>query len=131
MKRVGLIKVLRTNSVFLVVFLLVRRKKQKKALKLSKIHHWNDRVKTGTCEKLNEALLVTAFQSMLLFFWRKLMHLLRPSITTILQHRIMVARTYALLYPLCNTVHREETSPAYFFENLAEIIWTAIIRKLM
>ena len=50
------------------------------------------------------------------------MHLLRPSITTILQHRIMVARTYALLYPLCNTVHREETSPAYFFQNLAEII---------
>ena len=32
-------------------------------------------------------MLVTEFQSMVLFFWRKLMNLLRPSITTILQHR--------------------------------------------
>ena len=31
--------------------------------------------------------VVTTFQSMVLFFWRKLMNLLRPSITTILQHR--------------------------------------------
>ena len=45
------------------------------------------RVKTRTYKKLNEALLVTTFQSMVLFFWRKLMNLLRPSITTILQHR--------------------------------------------
>ena len=45
------------------------------------------RVKTRTYKKLNEALLVTTFQSMVLFFWRKLMNLLKPSITTILQHR--------------------------------------------
>ena len=30
-----------------------------------------------------------------------------------------------------NTLHREETSPAYFFQNLAEIVRAAIIRKLM
>ena len=52
------------------------------------------RVKTGTYEKLNEAFwvglhqcVVTAFQSMVLFLWRKLINLLRPSVTTILQHR--------------------------------------------
>ena len=45
------------------------------------------RVKTGIYEKLIEALLVTTFQSMVLFFWRKLVNLLRPSITAILQHR--------------------------------------------
>ena len=31
--------------------------------------------------------MVATFQSVVLFFWRKLMNLLRPSITTILQHR--------------------------------------------
>ena len=41
-------------------------------------------VKTGT---YNEALFLTTFQSMVLFFWRKLMSLLRLSITTILQYR--------------------------------------------
>ena len=45
------------------------------------------RVKTGIYEKLIEALLVTTFQSMVLFFWRKLINLLRPSIITTLQHR--------------------------------------------
>ena len=53
------------------------------------------RVKTGTYEKLNEALLKwltslrgnNIFQSIVLFFWRKLMNLLKPSITKILQHR--------------------------------------------
>ena len=53
------------------------------------------RVKTGTYEKLNEAFLKwltslrgnNIFQSILLFFWRKLMNLLKPSITKILQHR--------------------------------------------
>ena len=87
LEKSSLIKALRTSSVFLVVLLLLGRKTEKKSLKLFKIHHWNDRVKTGTYEKLNEALLVTTFQSMVLFFWRKLMNLLRPSITTILQHR--------------------------------------------
>ena len=50
-------------------------------------------VKTGTYEKSNEALLsglhqcvVTTFQSMVLFFWRKLMNLLRSSIKMTLQH---------------------------------------------
>ena len=54
MKRVGLIKMLRTNSVFLVVPLLLGRKIfeafQNSSLK-------QQRVKTGTYEKLNEALL--------------------------------------------------------------------------
>ena len=31
--------------------------------------------------------MVATFQSVVLFFWRKLVNLLRPSITTILQHR--------------------------------------------
>ena len=30
-----------------------------------------------------------------------------------------------LFLSLYNTLHREETSPAYFFQNLAEIISTA------
>ena len=39
---------------------------------------------------------------------------------------------YILLFlSLYNILHREETSPAYFFQNLAEIIWTPTIRKLM
>ena len=39
---------------------------------------------------------------------------------------------YILLFlRLHNTLHREETPPAYIFQNLAEIIWTPIIRKLM
>ena len=39
---------------------------------------------------------------------------------------------YILLFlRLYNTLHREETSPAYFFQNLAEIIGTPVIRKLM
>ena len=46
------------------------------------------RVKTRAYKKLNEALLVTTFQSMVLFFWRKLMNLLRPSITPILQRQM-------------------------------------------
>ena len=91
---------LQTRSVFLVVLLLLGRKREKKSLKFFKIHHWNDRVKTGTYEKLNEALLVTTFWSMVLFFWRKLMNLLRPSITSILQIQIVVARTDALLWPV-------------------------------
>ena len=45
------------------------------------------RVKSGTYEKSSEALLVTTFQSVVLFFWRKLINLLRPSATTVLQHR--------------------------------------------
>ena len=32
--------------------------------------------------------VVATFQSVVLFFWRKLMNLLRPSITTILQHQM-------------------------------------------
>ena len=49
---------------------------------------------TRTHEKLNEALMkwfpcvVTTFQLMVLFFWRKFMNLLKPSIITILQHRL-------------------------------------------
>ena len=39
LKKVGLIKVLRTNSVFLVVLLLLGRKTKKKSLKHFKIHH--------------------------------------------------------------------------------------------
>ena len=39
LKRVGLIKVLRTNSLFLVVLLLLGRKVEQKSLKLFKIHH--------------------------------------------------------------------------------------------
>ena len=39
LKRVGLIKVLRTSSVFLVELLLLGRKVEKKSLKLFKIHH--------------------------------------------------------------------------------------------
>ena len=35
---------------------------------------------------LHQCVVVT-FQSVVQFFWRKLMNLLRPSITTILQHR--------------------------------------------
>ena len=45
------------------------------------------RLKSGTYEKSSEALLVTTFQSVVLFFWRKLINLLRPSATTVLQHR--------------------------------------------
>ena len=36
-------RTLRTNSVFLVVLLLLGRKTKKKPLKLFKIHHWNDK----------------------------------------------------------------------------------------
>ena len=49
---------------------------------------------TRTHEKLNEALMkwfpcvVTTFQLMVLFFWRKFMNLLKPSNITILQHRL-------------------------------------------
>ena len=32
-----------TNSVFLVVLLLLGKKAKKKSLKLFKIHHWNDK----------------------------------------------------------------------------------------
>ena len=39
LKELGLIKILRTNSVFLVVLLLLGRKTKKKSLKLFKIHH--------------------------------------------------------------------------------------------
>ena len=45
------------------------------------------RLKSGTYEKSSEALLVTTFQSVVLFFWRKLINLLRPSATKVLQHR--------------------------------------------
>ena len=39
---------------------------------------------------------------------------------------------YILLFlSLYKTLHCKETSPAYFFQNLAETIWTPIIRKLM
>ena len=38
LKRVGLIKVLQTNSVFLVVLLLLERMTKKKSLKLFKTH---------------------------------------------------------------------------------------------
>ena len=43
LKRVGLIKVLQTNSVFLVVLLLLERITKEKSLKLFKIHYWNDK----------------------------------------------------------------------------------------
>ena len=49
---------LRTNSVFLVVLLLLGKKNKKKifeAFQNSSLKQ--QRVKTGTCEKLNEALL--------------------------------------------------------------------------
>ena len=39
LKELGLIKILRTNSVFLVVLLLPGRKTKKKSLKLFNYHH--------------------------------------------------------------------------------------------
>ena len=86
---------LQTNSVFLVVPLLLRRITKKKSLKLFKIHHLNDKEwkldYTKSWMKLSwsglHQCVVATFQSVVLFFWRKLMNLLRPSITTILQHR--------------------------------------------
>ena len=37
-------------------------------------------------EAFQNSCVVATFQSVVLFFWRKLISLLRPSITTILQH---------------------------------------------
>ena len=86
---------LRTNSVFLVVLLLLGRKTKKKSLKLFKIHHWNNKEwklehtksQMKPCWSGLHQCVVTTFQSMVLFFWRKLMSLLRPSIKMILQHQ--------------------------------------------
>ena len=39
LERLGLIKMLQTNSVFLVILLLLGRKTKKKSLNLFKIHH--------------------------------------------------------------------------------------------
>ena len=86
---------LRTNTVFLVVLLLLGRKTKKKSLKLFKIHHWNDKewklehTKSQMKPYLSglHQCVVTTFQSMVLFLWGKLMNLLRPSFTTILQHQ--------------------------------------------
>ena len=88
-------KILRAKSVFLAVLFLLGRKTKKKifeAFQNSSLKR--QRVKTGIYKKLNKAFLkwfttcaVTTFQSMVLFFWRKLMNLLRPSIKMILQHR--------------------------------------------
>ena len=36
-----------------------------------------------------------------------------------------------VFFSLYNTLRREGTFPAYFFQNLAEIIWTPVIQKLM
>ena len=44
----------------------------------------------------------------------------------------LIKELYILLFlSLHNTLHREETSPAYFSQHLDEIISTPIIRKLM
>ena len=66
----------RANKDVANQFSIPGKKTEEKYLKLFKIHHRNDIVKTGTYEKLNEALLLTSFQSMVPFFWRKLMNLL-------------------------------------------------------
>ena len=95
MKRVGLIKMLRTNSAFLVALLLLGRKTKKKSLKLFKIYHWNGKEwklehtksQMKPCWSGLHQCVAATFQSVGLFFWRKLMNLLRPSITTIFQHR--------------------------------------------
>ena len=68
---------------------------KKKSLKLSEIHHWNDKEwklehtksQMKPCWSGLHQCVVTTFQSMVLFFWRKLMNLLRPSIKMVLQHQ--------------------------------------------
>ena len=68
---------------------------KKKSLKLFKIYHWNGKEwklehtksQMKPCWSGLHQCVAATFQSVGLFFWRKLMNLLRPSITTIFQHR--------------------------------------------
>ena len=68
---------------------------------------------------------------MVIFFWRKVMNLLRTSIATILQHRTDgCSNGYSSL--ACKILYIVKKHPLLiFFQNLAEIIWTPIIQKLM
>ena len=117
LKRMGLKKMLRTSSVFLVVLLLLGRKTKKKSLKLFKIHQKRQRVKTGTYEKLDETFLVKTFQSMVLFFWRKLVNLLRASIITILQHRTDGCLN-GCSFLACTILYIVKKHPCLFFSKL-------------
>ena len=49
------------------------------------------------------------------------MSLLGPSVTTILQNKLWLFERM-LFFSLYSTLHREDTSPAYFFQNLTEVI---------
>ena len=127
LKRVGLIKVLQTNSVFLVVLLLLGRiinnniwsfsklfTETTKSENLNRFAHID--VTTHWCKPcwsgLHQCVVATTFQSVVPFFWRKLMDLLRHSIQP--SNRCLLKRM--LFLSLCNTLHHEDTSPAYFLK---------------
>ena len=86
------------------------------------------RVETGTCKKLNEVLLK----------WFVSMRgnniplndpiLLEKAIEKDIKVSGKKNLYILLLLSLYNALHREENSPAYFFQNLTQIIWTPIIR---
>ena len=59
---------------------------QNSSLKRQRVKTWIYK-KLLPCWSCLHQCVVATFQSVVLFFWRKLMNLLRPSITTILQHR--------------------------------------------
>ena len=131
MKRVCLVKVLRSNSVFLVVLLLLGRKTKKKSLKLfrfitetTKSENWNIRKiewsLPGNNIPINGPILPEKAHEFAKGFSYKDF---TASNGWLLQQMLFLS--------MYNTLHREETSPAYFFQNLAEITWTPITRKLM
>ena len=79
-------------------------------------------MKTGTCEMLNEALLK---------WFTSMCGNNIPVNSPILLEKVIEKdmnvsdkkNLYILLFlSLYNTLHREEKSPAYFFQNLTEII---------
>ena len=131
MKRVCLVKVLRSSSVFLVVLLLLGRKTKKISLKLfkfitetTKSENWNIRKVRwnlpGNNIPINGPILLEKAREFAKGF--------NYNDFTASNGWLLERMLFRSLY---NTLHCEETSLLIFFKTWPEIIWTPIIWKLM
>ena len=120
-----------TNSVFLVVLLLLGRKAKKKSLKLSKFITETTKSEIWNIRKVKWSLAcnnIPISGPILLEKAQEFAKAFSCNYFTASNGWLLKRILFLSLY---NTLHREETSPAYNFRHLAEIIWTPINRKLM
>ena len=101
------------------------KKKREKVFEAFQNYHWNDRVKTGTWSLAGNNIPINA-----LFLLEKAHEFAKA-----FNYNDFTASNYGCSIGCssltCAILYIVKTSPAYFFQNLVEIIWIPITRKLM